>query len=123
MPRKPVSDPLVVKPNAALLDKLAKARLRPSLVIRCAAAGGTFAHIEVAWTTLLVDGTLRVVCDGSRDITALLQVDDAGMTASGTVDLQGVGLHVLGAAGQFLARLSPLGTVALEASGSVYFPY
>lgn len=123
MPRKLVSDPLVKKPNAALLERLAKTRLQPSLVVRCTCVGGTFANIEVAWTTLLVDGTLRIVCDGNRDITSLLAIDEVALKASGTVDLQGVGLHVLDAAGQFLARLVPLGTIALEASGSVYMPY
>lgn len=123
MPRKLVSDPLVKKPNAALLEKIAKTRLRPSLVVQCGAVGGTFAHVEIAWTTLLVDGTLRVVCDGNLDITSLLEVDETTLTASGTVDLKGVGLHVIDATGQFLSRLVPLGTIALEASGSVYMPY
>ncbi len=98
-------------------------RLRPSINLYACAAGATFAYVRVSWTTVLIEGTLQVLVDQSRDITAELKVDESAMKASGTVDLQGVGLHRLDAQGEFLARLLPLATIRLSTSGGVYLPY
>ncbi len=123
MPPKPKTDLLITKHNQAVLEKLRKMRLRPSLSLYACAAGATFAYVQVSWTTVLIEGTLQVLVDQSRDITSELKVDSVAMKAIGTVDLQGVGLHPLDARGEFLARLLPLATIQLSASGGVYLPY
>ena len=123
MPPKPKTDPLITDHDKAILEKLRKMRLRPSISLYACAAGATFAYVQVSWTTVLIEGTLQVLVDQSTDITAELKVDEAAMKAIGVVDLKGVGLHALDARGEFLARLLPLATIQLSASGGVYLPY
>ena len=97
----------------------------PSLTVWVAAIGGTFVGVQVRWTTHLADNSLRVVLATGEevDITAQLTIDVDAMTATGDIDTGSVGVQVVRASGEFLARLVPTRSVILSATGSAYLPY
>ena len=123
MATKPtLTDPLIPNRAGDALQKFGKLRLKPSLAIDVVAEGGTFLWVRATWTTVMAEGSLLVRLDGRSDVTAQLAIDADEMSASGSIDAGGVGIHQVTAEGEFLAALAPLRTVRLTATGSAYLP-
>ena len=117
-----IAKPVPAAIDMKLLEKFRRVKLKPSLRVY-AHCEGTWVYVEAAWTSFLAGGSLKVVIDGRDDITSKLTVDEAAMKATGTVDVGGVGLHLVEASGEFLASLLPLRTVVLNASSGAYCAY
>lgn len=110
-------------PGKEILEKLRKVRLLPAINLSGVSAGGPFAYIEISWKTLLIDGSLRVLLNGSTDITSQFTIDNSAIKATATVDTGSVGIQQVEATGEFLAQLAPLKIINLNASTYVYIPY
>lgn len=117
---------LVDNTAAEARRKFGKLRLKPVLAVQAQAAGGTFVALEVRWATPLVANSLKVVLrrgdPTDPDVAAQLKIDDDAMTATGTLDVGGVGVVMVAAEGEFLAQLAPVRTVHLSASAAAYLP-
>jgi len=120
--KKEIAKPVQAAKDSKLLDKFRTVKLKPSLRVY-AHCEGTWVYVEAAWTSFLAQGSLKVFIDGRDDITSKLSVDEAAMKATGTVDVGGVGLHLVEASGEFLASLLPTRTVLLKASSDAYCAY
>lgn len=119
----PVRKDLVYAPSKEILEKLRKVRFLPAFNLYGVSAGGPFAFIDISWKTLLVDGSLRVLLNGSTDITSQFAIDNSAMRATATIDTGSVGIQQFEATGEFLSQPVPLRIVRLNASTYVYIPY
>ena len=120
--QKKLAEPVPAAIDMKLLNRFRTVKLKPSLRVY-AHCEGTWVYVEAAWTSFLAGESLKVIIDGREDITSKLTVDEAAMKATGTVDVAGVGLHLVEASGEFLASLLPIRTVVLKASSGVYCAY
>ena len=125
MVTRKLDDTLIVNAASEARRKFGGLKLVPSLAVDVVAIGGTFIHVQVGWTTHLAEGSLKVVLDNGAqtDITARLALDPVAMTASGDIDTGAVGVQVVRASGEFLARLAPLQSVVLGATGAAYLSH
>jgi hypothetical protein len=71
--------------------------------------------VEISWSTLLLDGSLKVFLD-KVDVTSKFWVDNDELKATGSLPMPRLGGHTLEASGQLLSNLLPLQLVQLNAS-------
>ena len=125
MSKKVTTKPGISDHEKEIPEQLSKIRLKPSIKLYTVSAGATFVYVEVTWTTLLIEGSLKVIyhVDRDIDISSQFTIDEAAMKAYATVDTKSVGIVEFKANGEFLAVLVPIRTIDLHASSMCYIPY
>jgi hypothetical protein len=120
-----LADNPAVRRIRKILDQLLTQQLEPSISI-VSPENGSFLcvatasmpnvfRLEIAWSTLLVEGSLLVRLD-QKDITSGFTVDDAALKATASIPWPSLGRHILEVNGRCLRNLIPLQFIELKAS-------
>ena len=130
MPIPPRPNPSTLTSISSVLEKLHNRRLSADVSVVSPAAGSTVEiclpstgiFVHVTWTTLLSDGTLKVLFD-STDVTAYLEIshernEAKGFLPSNQAPFAQIGQHTIKASGEFMSNLLPLRIVRLEADST-----
>lgn len=109
----------------SIVDKVLNRRVHPNLtiitpengagIIPRPAAANEHLDVEIRWSTLLLDGSLKVFLD-KVDVTSKFWVDNDELKATGSLPMPKIGVHTLEASGQLLSNLLPLQLVQLHVS-------
>ncbi len=109
----------------AVVEKVLSRRVHPNLTIVAPENGSAYTprpastnehfDVEISWSTLLLDGSLKVFLD-KVDVTPKFWVDNDELKATGSLPMPKLGAHTLEASGQFLSNLLPLQLIQLNAS-------
>jgi hypothetical protein len=109
----------------SVIEKVLNRRVHPNLTIVVPENGASYTprlvltnehlDVEISWSTLLLDGSLKVFLD-KVDVTSKFWVDNDELKATGSLPMPKLGAHTLEASGQFLSNLLPLQIAQLNAT-------
>lgn len=121
----PIVDKDITK---AIIEKILNRQVHPSLTVVGPDNGAVYVarpvstlstneqlDVEISWSTLLLDGSLKVVLD-KVDVTSKFWIDNDELKATASLPMPKLGAHTLEARGQFLSNVLPLQLVQLNAS-------
>jgi hypothetical protein len=108
----------------SVIEKVLNRQVHPNLTIVVPENGAVYIprpvstnehfDIEISWSTLLLDGSLKVVLD-KVDVTSKFWIDNDELKATGSLPMPKLGAHTIEASGQLLSNFLPLQLVQLNA--------
>lgn len=108
-----------------VIDKVLNRRVYPTLTIVAPVNGTEYTprpsataeqiDVEISWSTLLLEGSLKVFLD-KVDVTSKFWIDNDELKATASLPMPKVGPHIFEASGQFLSDFLPLQLAHLNAS-------